>query len=277
MERAAAFAPGNVSCIFKIVPHEDPARMHSLGMGFTVRDGVTATACPDAASVVSYNGRPVEFPTVAALVARLAEVPLRLELDSSLPLSSGFGLSGAATLATAYAVDALLDLGRDPEDLAMAAHVAEVENLTGLGDVCAQFHGGCMVKLREGHPLVAEPLGVPEQPVFYRYFGPIHTREVLSNAEQRARINRAADQSLDQIQALRRGDPVDFDRCIRVSRDFAVESGLLQDQRVREVIERVEKEGGAASMIMLGNAVFSTRPFAGALQTALCTRPAEVL
>ena len=46
MEQVSAYAPGNVSCVFKVVPHADPAKMHSLGMGFTVREGVTATVRP---------------------------------------------------------------------------------------------------------------------------------------------------------------------------------------------------------------------------------------
>ena len=41
---ASAFAPGNVSGIFRIVPDGDPRRMHSLGMGFTALHGVIATA-----------------------------------------------------------------------------------------------------------------------------------------------------------------------------------------------------------------------------------------
>ena len=36
MAQARAFAPGNISCVFKIVADPDPARMHSLGMGFTL-------------------------------------------------------------------------------------------------------------------------------------------------------------------------------------------------------------------------------------------------
>ena len=47
----------------------------------------------------------------------------------------------------------------------MVAHVAEVENRTGLGDVCSQYHGGCLVKLKEGAPLVADRLPITEQPI----------------------------------------------------------------------------------------------------------------
>ena len=114
MTQARAFAPGNISGVFKIIPHDDPTRMHSLGMGFTVADGVTIAVeeADQAGTTVRFNGELVDFPTVAMVVERLADRPLHLDLRTSLPLSSGFGLSGAASLAAAYAVDELLGLGR---------------------------------------------------------------------------------------------------------------------------------------------------------------------
>jgi len=248
-------------------------------MGFTVADGVTV-AVEQAAGVdttVRFNGELIDFPTVMAVVGRLTDRPLDLDLHTSLPLSCGFGLSGAASLAAAYAVNELLRLGRPREDLALAAHVAEVENLTGLGDVSAQFHGGCLVKLRPGEPLAVEPVNVPEQPIHYRYFSAIPTRDILSDAAKRERINEAAEKALDELGGVVGATEPDFDACIRVCRAFAAESGLLQHQGVRQVIEEVEGAGGAATMIMLGNAVFSTRPFEGSAATALSYRSAEVL
>jgi pantoate kinase len=151
----------------------------------------------------------------------------------------------------------------------MTAHVAEVENLTGLGDVCSQYHGGCLVKLKEGYPLDAEQLPVREQPIFYRYFSSIQTRDVLENIEQRAQINNAADEALRELEKLITLDSVDFNACIRVSKSFAINSGLLTDANVQRVIRQVEDEKGVASMIMLGNAVFSTQAFEGAEETVL--------
>jgi len=277
MKTVKAFAPGNVSCVFKIVPHEDPRKMHSLGMGFTVNEGAVVQVREDAETAVSFNGRGIDFPTVKSVAAGLTDKSLRVEIESSLPLGSGFGLSGASAIATAYAVNALLDLGRTPEELAMTAHVAEVENLTGLGDVCAQFHGGCLAKLRPGNPLAAVPLPVSEQVVYCRYFGPIETRRVLSNAEQKARINTAADKALAAIADLRDSGEDDFDRYIEVSKTFAEESGLLTDSRVRETIRRIEDAGGHASMIMLGQAVFSTVEFEGARRLRLTKTNARVV
>ena len=200
--QARAFAPGNISCVFKVVADPDPRKMHSLGMGLTVSDGVVASVAHAERSAVRFNGEEIDFPTVVAALEKLTAEPLDVDIQSPLQLSGGFGLSGASSLAALWAADDLLSLGTEERELAMMAHVAEVENLTGLGDVCAQFHGGCLVKLTAGDPLAAD-------------------------------------------------------------------SGLLTDERVRGIIEEVERSAGAASMIMLGHAVFSTRAFPGAQETQL--------
>ncbi len=272
-----AFAPGNISGVFKVIPHDDPRKMHSLGMGLTVSEGATVAISRAAEVSISFNGEAIEFPTVACVVDKLSAGPVRVEIESPLPLSGGFGLSGASSLAAAYGLNELFSLEHSPEELAMTAHVAEVENLTGLGDVCAQFHGGCLVKLTSGEPLAAERLAVEGQSIYYRHFGPISTREVLSDAEARDRINRAADRALEQLGVFSERDRVDFDACIEVCKTFAVDSELLRDDSVIRTIDEIEAAGGSASMIMLGNAVFSTLSFAGASSSALSQKKARLL
>jgi len=277
VEQARAFAPGNISCIFKIVADPNPARMHSLGMGFTVSHGVEATVRHADRTTVRFNSRQIQFPTVTSVLQKLTSEPIDIELESRLQLSAGFGLSGASTLAVAWAVNALLALGKSEHELAMIAHVAEVENLTGLGDVCAQYHGGCLVKLKVGDPLAADRLAVPDQDIYYRYFGPIRTSAVLADPEQRHRINKAADAALLGLEQIAGLDTIDFDACVRLSSVFAKDSGLLEDERVKLVIQEVDAAGGSASMIMLGHAVFSTRQFEGAEQTRLGIHSVRVL
>ena len=280
---ASAFAPGNISCVFKIIPHPDPSRMHSLGMGFTVQEGVEVTVSEHHETKVLFNGQDINFPTVRAVVKRLiqnTDVPgIKVDLTSPLPLGCGFGLSGAASLATAYAINELIALRKENEELAMITHVAEVENRTGLGDVCSQYHGGCLIKLKEGAPLVADTLLIPDQPIYYRYFGPIHTSEVLRDSEQTKRINRAADTALAVLKRLTDTDanPDLFTACFAVAKQFSVESGLLRDARVIDTIAQIEAAGGVASMIMLGNGVFSTYTFDGATETHLSKNPARLI
>lgn len=277
MSTVKAFAPGNVSGVFKIIPDEDPAKMHSLGMGFTVADGVTVTVTESATTSVHFNADPIQFATVRTLLAKLTSARVRIEIETDLPLSGGFGLSGASSLATAFAVNALLDLGLSENALAMAAHVAEVENLTGLGDVAGQFKGGCLIKLVPGDPLAAVSLPVPEQVVHYRYFSAINTRDVIGDPEQRQRINAAADTALTELARLKNRSESEFGCYIGIAKEFSIQSGLLLDDEVKSAIRECEDSGGTASMIMLGNAVFSDVPFTGAKTTRLAKRRVELL
>ena len=272
-----AFAPGNVSGVFRIVRDEDPRRMHSLGMGFTVSHGVTASVGDAPATEIAFNGEVFDFATVRHVVEALTSRPVRVALESPLPLSGGFGLSGASALAAAYALDAQFELGLDERALGMIAHVAEVENLTGLGDVCGQFHGGCLAKLTPGDPLAAVPLPVAEQAVFYRYFGPIVTSEIIGDPEHAARINAAADAALSDLDRLAGRGIAAFGAYVAVAKRFAVASGLLRHAEVRRIISEVEAAGGAASMIMLGNAVFSNMAFEGASKTRLVRHRVRVV
>jgi pantoate kinase len=257
--------------------------MHSLGMGFTVQEGVEVTVSEHHETKVLFNGQDINFPTVRSVVKRLiqnTDVPgIKVDLTSPLPLGCGFGLSGAASLATAYAINELIALRKENEELAMITHVVEVENRTGLGDVCSQYHGGCLIKLKEGAPLVADTLSIPDQPIYYRYFGPIHTSEVLRDSEQTKRINRAADTALAVLKRLTDTDtnPDLFTACFAVAKQFSVESGLLSDTRVIDTIAQIEAAGGVASMIMLGNGVFSTYTFDGATETQLSKNPARLI
>ena len=159
----------------------------------------------------------------------------------------------------------------------MAAHVAEVTNLTGLGDVCGQFRGGCLAKLVPGDPLASVALPVPEQRVFYRYFSPIRTREIIGNPEHAARINVAADAALADLEQLADQRIPAFGEYVAVAKRFSIASGLLRHAEVRRIIADVEAAGGAASMIMLGNAVFSTAEFDGANETRLARDRVRVL
>ena len=279
----SAFAPGNISSVFKIIPHSDPARMHSLGMGFTVKEGVEATVSEHQHTQVFFNGQDINFPTVLSVIERLIQSTnisgIKVQLISPLPLGCGFGLSGAASLATAYALNKHLRTDKDNETLAMIAHVAEVENRTGLGDVCSQYHGGCLVKFKEGAPLVADKLPVPEQPIYYRYFGPIQTSEVLRDKEKAKRINQAADTALSVLQHITNthANPELFTARFAVAKQFSIDSGLLADSRVIKTIKHIESSGGVASMIMLGNGVFSTHAFDGATETQLSKNPARLI
>ena len=148
MISAKAFAPANISCIFKIYEHKDPRWMGSYGLGFTLNEGVLVTASMAKRNEVVFNNHSINFPTVKSTVEKLTKEKIRVYIKTKLPLGCGFGLSGASALATAYAANRLLNLKKTGKELAIIAHTAEVENKTGLGDVVNQYYGGFCFKLK---------------------------------------------------------------------------------------------------------------------------------
>ncbi len=254
--------------------------MHSLGWGFTVSDGVTATlSVADAESTtVRFNDTRIDFPTVVEALSGLANIPFNVDLQSTLPLSSGFGLSGASAYASLLAAESLLRTGHTRSELAMMAHVAEVRNLTGLGDVCSQHIGGCLAKVRPGSPLNADRIDVNPQPIYWRYFSPIRTSEVLANKMRHKLINESADVSLETLAGMmRKSRQIRFSLLADIALGFATSSGLLADPSVKECISEARAAGGSASMIMLGNSVFSTTPFEKCNKTMLSQISAHVI
>ena len=271
---AKAFAPGNISCIFKIYENPDPEKMGSLGLGFTVNKGVTVEAALSPKTEVYFNEKKLNFPTVKSIVKKLTfglNKKIRINISSELPLGSGFGLSGASALATAYALNSLLDLKYTNLELAKIAHVAEVENKTGLGDVINQYFGGFLLKLKPSSEFIVKKIPSENLPVYCKYFSKLSTKTVLSDLKMKETINQSATEALKKIRTQK------FSGLISVSKEFALNSGLLTNEKVISTIKKIEGEGGHASMIMLGNAVFSDIPFAGSSKLKISNTPAHLL
>ncbi|MBW2988856.1 hypothetical protein KY358_00905 [Candidatus Woesearchaeota archaeon] len=291
---ARAFAPGNVSCIFRIVGDKDLSKRHSLGVGFTLDKGVIvkAEAGRTGRTEIYADGKRIVFPTVMDVIGALTKQPVRIEIRDQLPAGAGFGISGASALASAYAINSLLGLGKDKKELAMIAHSSEAANGTGLGDVGGQFHGGFNMKLKKGKPLEGVSFGVEGIDVYYRLISRIKTKDIINDTVKARRINKAGDRALKKAAGLflqaKRSRKAEgrlsikakkelLGRVIRISKDFSAESGLLTDKRVKNLIKAVEDNGGNASMMMLGNAVFADIPFRGCSKAKISKRGAELI
>jgi len=269
-----AYAPGNVSCIFRIIDNKDKAKRHSLGVGFTVDKGVIVKVVRADKTRIIVNGKKIRFSTVRMVIDELSSREVRVDIKDSLPSGMGFGISGASALATAYAVNKLLRLGKSKRELAMVAHRAEVLNGTGLGDVGGQYNGGFNIKVKRGKPLDGINLKIKDRCIYYQFFSKISTKKIINSKVKKRRINKAGDRALKRIKLLKNKTLKDI---IRISRDFAVESGLMRNGKVRKLIMDIENKGGNASMIMLGNAVLSDIPFKGCQKAKISEKGAYVI
>ena len=257
---ATAFAPGSVTTVF--APRDGAA---SLGVSFATADGVTATVSPAPTTTVVLDGAETTVEPVAGVLERLG-VPATVRLTSALPIGCGFGVSGAATLATAIAANAVADLGHDRAALVEQAHRAEVAAGTGLGDVFIQNQGGLVWDRGNG----LERIACTDQ-IRYESFGGIATTEVLGDDEA---VERVTTVGRDVLTTL---DPTEgVPSLLQASWTFATRTGLATAQ-VRDKVERVQAAGGVATMAMVGETVIASgAPEALAETTCITPSGAEL-
>jgi pantoate kinase len=272
----AAFAPGNISCIFGIYKNKDPRWAGSVGMGFTINEGVTSKVSSSSKNEIFLNGKRISFPTVRDSLASLSGEKLKVELKTKLPLGCGFGLSGASALACLYSANEFLSLGKNGKELAIIAHTCEVINKTGLGDVVNQFYGGFLLKTVPSSCFEVVKLPIAG-PVYCRHFGKLLTKSIISKTGMLRAINNSADDSIEDIKSIIKKRKISFADAADASYHFAVGSGLLSDRKTKATVESARKKGGHASMIMLGKSVFCDTKFKGAKKFMISRKGACLL
>ena len=257
---ASAFCPGHITAFFEIVEDRDPARKGSRGAGLCVtlgvRSRVKARQHTRQEVRVFLNREPLQRSTTEIAVGRLiggAAYQVFVQMDSPLPVSQGFGLSGAGALSTVMAVNEALDLGLRPPQLVGIAHRAEVEAGTGLGDVVPQSQGGMDIRMEPGGPPHAHVKRLPqEMELLLCTTGlPMKTKEVLGNPAIAAKITAVGHRCIQEFVAAPTKENL-----FRLGQQFAVETGLASS-KTRDAMEAC-KMYGMGSMAMLGNAVFAT-------------------
>lgn len=246
---ARAFVPGHVTGLFTVHRTGDPHRTGSRGAGFTLADGVTVALRPADETTVSIDGGETTVEPVSRVLDSLG-AKATVEVQTDLPVGTGFGLSGGMALGTALAANEQFDLGHTENELIRVAHVADVEAGTGLGDVVAQARGGIVLRLEPGSPPNGRLDGIPGRGrVEFLTLGELSTPDVLT--EHPEKITRAGTSALETLHE----DPT-REGFMQASTAFSAEIGL-ETPDVESILEAVEATGNTASMAMLGETVFA--------------------
>lgn len=260
---AKAFAPGHITGFFGIFDRaRDPLRRGSLGAGVNLTRGVlTSVDVCEAAEQgidIRINGRSSKAGTTYRAVRHLigrSRLKVIVESQVSLPIGQGLGMSAAGALSTALALGSALKNPRTHLQAGRAAHVAEIEERTGLGDVAAQVRGGWEVRVRPGYPpfgLVDRFLAPPEEMAICVSGRPVPTRSVLTDPVSRRRINRAGRECMRRML----GAPT-MANFFELSLDFAARTGLAEERSLALANEIRSRGLGRASVSMIGNSVFA--------------------
>ena len=67
------------------------------------------------------------------------------------------------------------------KELAKIAHIAEVENGTGLGDVVNQFYGGFLLKPMPSSKFIVKKLPIKNKFIYYKIFNKLDTKKIITN------------------------------------------------------------------------------------------------
>ena len=265
MRVATAFAPAHVTGFFSIHDqNDDPLYKGSRGAGFSLEKGVVTHIKIEEAQkqeiTILFNGSSIDGPVTRTVIENILGLVneknyrIIVEHKSEFNIGTGFGLSAAGALSTALALTKALDIHMTITEIGQIAHKAEIANKTGLGDVIAEIYGGFEIRKVYGGPGVGVLDFIPyprDLTMVAAVFGPISTKSVLTDTHKRRKITLIGDKLVDK---LLEHPTVEY--FLQLSQNFAKQSGLIT-QEISRYLDLLEKRGITASMIMIGNAVFT--------------------
>jgi len=137
-----------------------PTLTGSVGAGLTLKPYLTASTT-DFDDVVSLNNVEIRGGLRNSIVRLTGVKRFGVIAEAPAGLGEGFGLSAALAIAMAISAQLASQHGLRLEEAFRHAHVAEVENLTGLGDVIAEaLGGGLVVRVKPGPPGLGEAFSI---------------------------------------------------------------------------------------------------------------------
>ncbi len=241
-----AYAPGHITGFFTVHLSQDPIYTGSTGAGICLEAGVNTrvTIRESARSelVLLWNDLPlsdtkIPMSVISKFVDKKSRLSVTAEQRSLLPVNYGYGISGASALSFALALNKALGSPFPTEKVGEIAHVVEVENLTGLGDVSAQMVGGFEVRVKAGAPTIGRVQKLPdpkEYVVITTPVKPILTSKMISDLSTIVKINEQGKIALSAFMENPKIEPF-----IKLSRGFW-ESLWSIDAEIMRTIKKYE-------------------------------------
>lgn len=256
------FTPAHITGFFEIREHPDLLKTGSRGAGIVLEQGMNTGAIVREAEnnsvSVFYDKAPCHCRTSTTAAEEMINrtcgaYAIEIHHFPQLPMSYGFGISASGALGTAMALNHALDLELEIDEIWEIAHLAEVRNSTGLGDVSAELASGLVIRSREGSPKRGSLKSIPiyESVVVFLIGAPLKTKSVLKNEERKLVIKAVGAKCIKAV--LKKPTAARF---MELSKTFSMETGLMQ-REVVEAIQALERAGVTSAMSMLGNAVFT--------------------
>jgi pantoate kinase len=268
LKTTTVFAPGHLTGLFQICDSpSEPLKKGARGSGVSLELGTTTTVYYEPSLKKEFNIFINGKQTYNAIVSEHVinhyfanlenSVRIKVEHQIKTPIQAGFASSGGGALSLSLALNHLLNTGYNRIQAAQVAHIAEIECKTGLGSVYATNIGGFGVLTKPGGPGIGESfsfLNSKEFRVIFVYYGPMSTKETLSNPNIRKKINQIGGIYVDKL-------IIDFtpNRFLCFSRKFTEKVGLATP-RLRRFFNKMDVEGIKFTMAMFGEVAFTVQP-----------------
>ncbi len=267
MREASAFAPGHLTGLFQICTEgKDPIRWGARGSGVSIDQGVTSNVSIEptekpSTDIYINEEHMIDAHVSENVISKYSEYitePLQITVNHLIttPITAGFGSSGGGAISLSLALNKALDTGLTRQDATQLAHLAEIECKTGLGSVFAADHGGFGVLYEPGAPGIGKGKWMADTSdlvVVYLYYGPIHTKEALSNPDLVRKINQLGRSYVDEL--YRELTP---ERFMHYSRRFTDHVGLAT-KRIRGIFRQMDREQITFTMANFGEVAFTVQ------------------
>ena len=264
---------GHVTLLFSIHSKQLLARNQgSRGAGFCLEDGVEATVKiidngPDKISLTSMEGHP--FPEGIHLYSDLLDSFrdvfsvksfVEIEVNLELPVSQGFGMSGAGLLAASLALGEVFDCG-DEGQLARLAHRLERKHSSGLGDILGLWAGGCELRVTPGSPpFPGKAFGFDVNCPALLVWDPDggkHTSNYIDDPAWKSKITKAGESAVNRLKEHDWNHNI-WEMLLEEADQFSLESGLLEEPERAKLFHAVLEQADdsmSCHLCMLGTSL----------------------
>jgi len=150
-----------------------------------------------------------------------------------------------------------------------------------------------LIKLKPSYKFKVKKLNIKNKKIHYKVFSKLDTKKIITNKKIKNKINKACINSLKTIKKITNKNTrenqrfsvsrkskisvISLKKIINISKEFSINSNLLKNKYIVKSIDKIEKNNGSASMIMLGNAVFSNKRFKGSKELKITDKGACLL
>lgn len=262
----SVFVPSHITGFFEIIQNSNPLLKGSKGAGITLDEGVvTNTKIKDGNGniIINVNNKEDSLNTISKKTVKIIldrynvniqDYDIYINHDSKLPIGAGFGTSAAFALGISFTLPKLMGINISFKEAGEIAHLAEISQSSGLGDVISEMFGGCVIRLHEGSPVKGIIDKIPiTKPIYVitKTIGLLETKDIIENPIHQKHINQSGSILLNRLV----NNP-SISNFMKLSRKFAKDTQLISKE-IAEIINILDEETLGASMAMLGNTAFA--------------------